>query len=152
MHYFQCHSHFFNWKDPIKGDIQWDAEVTLTGSWVAVWVFIALVIHPLWIIWSFCIESAIKHWPANYKEQYFVQDWLHHLQNCVHHPACLPPLSTETLCPISYFVLLAVIYYSFPVSTQVLDLTVFLQLLPSFGIPFPWIFETVLLYPVLLPT
>jgi len=34
-----------------------------------------------------------------------VQDRLHHLQNCVHYPACLSPLITETLCSISYFTL-----------------------------------------------
>jgi len=45
------------------------------------------------------------------------------------------------------YTLLAPIYYSSPVSTQVLGLAVFLYLLLSFGIPFPWIFETVL-FPV----
>jgi len=34
-----------------------------------------------------------------------VQDRLHPLQNCVHYPACLSPLITETLCSISYFTL-----------------------------------------------
>ena len=50
--------------------------------------------------------------------------------------------------PSSGDALLAPIYYSSPVSTHVLGLAVFLQLLLSFGIPFPWIFETVLPYPV----
>ena len=34
-----------------------------------------------------------------------VQDRLHHKQNCVHYPAYLSPLITETLCSISYFTL-----------------------------------------------
>ena len=46
------------------------------------------------------------------------------------------------------YALLALIYYLSPVSAQVSGLAVFLWLLPSFGIPFPWIFETVPLYPV----
>jgi len=34
-----------------------------------------------------------------------VQDRLHHQQSCIHYPACLSPLITETLCSISYFTL-----------------------------------------------
>jgi len=38
-------------------------------------------------------------------ERHQVQDRLHHLQSCVHYPARLSPLITETLCSISYFTL-----------------------------------------------
>jgi len=50
------------------------------SSWFVVRFFIALFIHPLWMIWPFCIESAIKHRPANSNQQYYYTEY-HECQN-----------------------------------------------------------------------